>query len=601
MDGRITAKLSLCALAFAITGSASSEPQASLPAASLAQEPQHDFIVILADQLESAPPIRRAMSARGSAIASAQTSVLAQLQQMGPRQVRSFTTINAFATKLSPSEAEQLAQRPDVKAVVPDRIIRAPRKRTGIDSVPSAIKAPQSANTVSAGGNSPAASGLCGTLEPQGLQLINAAFLDPTLPQAQEVIDGKGEKVTGKGVKVAYLADGLDPRATGFTHRDGSSVFFDFQDFTGDPAGTPTPGGEAFGDASSIAANDAPNGKLLTFDISQFVDAAIDPLPSPCNIQVRGVAPDASIAGLNVFATIGTTTTSNFVQAIEWAVAHDDVDVINESFGGSPVPDSANDPISLANGAAVKAGVTVVVSSGDASIDTIESPSTDPGVISSGATTQYRLYAQTGDGIFHLSKGGIVNNNISSFSSSGFSQLSGRTVDVVAPGDLGWALCSTNPTAFTDCTDFHGGATPIQIFGGTSESSPLTAGEAALVIQAYRSAHRGETPRPALVKQIIMSTATDLGAPASQQGAGLINTLAAVNTALSVDDANGHPKARSSGLLLSPTILQVSAHPGSPQSHSFTVTNTSTRRLRATPALETLSTPVAGANISLQL
>ena len=59
----------------------------------------------------------------------------------------------------------------------------------------------------------------------------------------------------------------------------------DYQDFSGDPAGTPTAGGEAFGDASSIAAQDMPNGAILTFDISQYVNPA-HALPSPCNIRI---------------------------------------------------------------------------------------------------------------------------------------------------------------------------------------------------------------------------------------------------------------------------------------------------------------------------
>jgi hypothetical protein len=71
----------------------------------------------------------------------------------------------------------------------------------------------------------------------------------------------------------------------------------DYQDFSGDPAGSFTLGGEAFGDASSIAAQDMPNGKPLNFDISKFVNAA-HPLASPCNIRIRGMAPGASLVGL---------------------------------------------------------------------------------------------------------------------------------------------------------------------------------------------------------------------------------------------------------------------------------------------------------------
>ena len=191
------------------------------------------------------------------------------------------------------------------------------------------------------------------------------------------------------------------------------------------------------------------------------------------------------------------------------------------------------------------AGVTVVASTGDAgSAGTTGSPSTDPYVIAAGASTQFRLYAQTGDGAQSLAKG-YVSDNISSLSSGGFAQSNARTVDVVAPGDLGWALCSANTSLYTDCTNFQTtpGPTPIQAFGGTSESAPLISGEAALIIQAYRSTHNGADPSPALVKRIIMSTASDLSAPAYEQGAGRINALAAVQLALSIDD---EPKAQGS-------------------------------------------------------
>ena len=89
--------------------------------------------------------------------------------------------------------------------------------------------------------------------------------------------------------------------------------------------------------------------------------------------------------------------------------------------------------------------------------------------------------------------------------------------------------------------------------GGTSESAPLTAGEAALVIQAYRSTHHNANPSPMLVKQIITSTATDLGIPASLQGAGLINSYRAVEAALSYHDTIAKPSPRASELLISHT------------------------------------------------
>ena len=577
----------VCVIALCIAGSALPESLQQI-----AESTQRNVIVILRDQLPNVPPVRGAMEARAQSVTASQTSLITHLQQMRSRQIRSFNMINAFATSVSAAEEAQLAAHPLVQAVVPDRLIHQQRR----------------AQTTGGAGASAATvdwtktSGLCNTLEPQALQLTNTAFMDPSTPQAQRVLDGHGQPVTGRGVKVAFIADGLDPKVRGFIRPDGSNVFIDYQDFSGDPAGTPTNGAEAFGDASSIAAQDEPNGTPLIYDISKFVNAA-HPLPSPCNIRIRGMAPGASLVGLKVYSNLGYTTTSGLVQAIEYAVANDDVDVINESFGGNPYPDQANDPISLADHAAVTAGVTVVVSSGDAgTASTIGSPATDPDVISVGASTQFRLYAQTNYGAQPLAKG-VISDNISAFSSGGFAQRIPRTVDVVAPGDLGWALCSTNVALYTGCTDFESPAqpTPMQDFGGTSESAPLTSGEAALVIQAYRSTHHGADPGPALVKRIIMSTATDLGAPAFEQGAGLINALAAVNVALSVADGNGNPKARGDGLLAKPTSAHVESLPNTHETRSFTITNTGSTKRHVTPSLETLGAPIAGATLNVTL
>src|SRR5262249_17380642 len=154
----------------------------------------------------------------------------------------------------------------------------------------------------------------------------------------------------------------------------------------------------------------------------------------------------------NVFSELGLTTTSTFVQAIEYAVSVDDVDVINESFGANLLPDTGNDPISLANAAAIRAGVTVVASTGDAgTAGTLGSPSTNSDVIAAGGSTSYRLNAQVTNSAYQFSNGRYISNNISPLSSGGFAQVRARTVDIVAPGDLGWALCSNDRVAFFAC------------------------------------------------------------------------------------------------------------------------------------------------------
>ena len=151
--------------------------------------------------------------------------------------------------------------------------------------------------------------------------------------------------------------------------------------------------------------------------------------------------------------------------------------------------------------------MTVTESTGDGGVTgTIGSDAQDPKVISVGASTDSRLYAQTGyAGARVFGNGQWVDDNISALSSSGVTQF-GRTIDLVAPGR--GRLGGLRSPGFASCTNFkRRHAADIQSFGGTSQSAPLTAGVAALVISAYRSTHGGASPTPALVKQIITGTA----------------------------------------------------------------------------------------------
>ena len=81
------------------------------------------------------------------------------------------------------------------------------------------------------------------------------------------------------------------------------------------------------------------------------------------------MAPGASLVALKVFGNADSAFNSRSSRRIDYAVTDDHVDVINESFGGNPFPDSSNDPTRLFNEQAVAAGVTVVASTGDAGVD----------------------------------------------------------------------------------------------------------------------------------------------------------------------------------------------------------------------------------------
>ncbi len=509
------------------------------------------------------------LASRRSWVLQAQAPVLAQLTQVKATRLRSLWLINSIAARMTDGAIARLRANPSVRAIVPDLPVTFPQ--SGSHGQSAAIShRPKSRAAATCTSASHA------LLEPEALQLTNTAFSNRKISQAQNLVNGSG-------VTVAFLADDIDVNTPDLIRSNGSHVITSYRDFTGDgTAKVTTPGGEAFGDASSIAAQ----GRYV-YNADSFVNAALPQHKSCLPIRVEGMAPGASLMALKVLGGDGGDE-ATMIQAVQYAVAHG-ANIINESISSFRNPDSGYDPIEAANDAAVAAGVLVVGISWDGGTagGTMFPPGTDPRILTAGASTQFQSYRQVSFAGSQVIKGGYDSNNISAISSSGVSDDGTKTVDVVAPGDLGWALCApTNaPVYYGDCYNDNYENSPIQLFGGTSEAAPLTAGEAALVIEAYRNSHGGKSPSPEVVKQIIMSTSRDLGSPAGEQGAGLINSLAAVQA------ANSYRLSHRTGtsILTTPASLHTNLNPGQKATFSISATNNGAATETVTPRVVALS------------
>lgn len=563
----------------------------------LAPNANQRVIVMLRDQH---PALSGRQARQVHAFATDRAPIVSQLRQLHVPRLVTYRTVNAIATTVSPAEAANLRRDPAVLAVDPDVLVKGPSPHTNLlrgatPALPHASA--RSTSTVKVN-----RSALCGTpgaprLEPEALHLINADNrTNANAPMRSGPKSAHSLGYTGAGVKIAVFADGMDPNLPDF-QRSGRSAVADYRDFSGEGPNARTGGGEAFGDVSSLVSQGR-----TTYNLNQEINPEFAAPGGTCDVKVLGVAPGAAVHVMKVFGVDNVSFTSVILQGIDWAIQHDHADILSISIGFGGIPTSAAlQPLTAILRNAIAHGTIVVAGTGDSSPSNTESsPALDPGVIGAAASTSYRILAQTNLFLYDLaqtihhgggtpsyrlgqSTPGWLSNQVSTLSSSGVTE-DRRMPDIIAPGDLNWAECSTNTAIYTECENAIGGSTVgLEDFGGTSESAPLTAGTAALVIQAYRQAHGGRTPKPAIVRQIIFSSATDLGISPENQGAGLLNALRAVQLARAYGK-----HAKDGGLVHSPDSIADLGNVKARHRHTVTVKNTGNSKVTIRPVLRTL-------------
>jgi hypothetical protein len=514
---------------------------------------QESVVVVFNDQLSNLPANRAHRAARQATAASMQAPLVAQLKQVRAAHITSLSLLNAVSATMPAAEAQALSHTAGVKEVVPDGTIII---GDATSSTPTAAASAVRKSAVPA----TAADGqqLCNTspstplIEPEALTSIHDASNDPNAT-------GEASSVaTGQGVIVGNVdADSLAGNPN-MIRPNGQHVVID----------APNPNENVYsdefnGDVSTIAAQGA-----VTYTYASQLPYAN--VPANCTFKIVGDATGASLLSTGYFTDTNSqgqivAPESQVIAGLQQAVT-EGVNVVSESYGYGALPGANDDLLEPTNDAMFAAGVVVVESAGDSgSSGTVEAPADDPNVIDAGGTNDLRLLAQA-DGYTK----GWEDDNMTTLSSGGTTPY-GDVVDLVAPGYLALAVAGAGQTP----------PLPTEAFGGTSESAPFTSGAAADVIQAYRDTHGGTTPTPAMVKQILTSTATDIGAESDQQGAGLLNVYAAVEAARQMPGTS-QTRSNAAELVDTPTQLDVQGRGGSTVNSSVTLYNASSQTERVT-------------------
>ena len=291
--------------------------------------------------------------------------------------------------------------------------------------------------------------------------------------------------------------------------------------------------------------------------------------------SITGVAPNAKIVPVKAL-WFGDT-----VYGWLWAAGFDNngtnwkflgqprVDIISNSWGVSTFPtfDAAPgmDILSLILSVLTTphslddnySGVTIISSAGNSGhgYGTIGLPNASPFGISVGATTN-NVYVGYGPFKDQPRFGNTTThyNHVVDFSSRGPSIIGDPKPDVMSIGAHGFTP-SNVLTPKKDSKD-----EPISLFGGTSMAAPIVSGSAAIIIEAMKD--QSKEYDPFLIKNILMSSATDLKNDPFTQGSGLVDVSKALDIVNGTDGifvVHNNKSYENLRTILEPSIVNVNS------------------------------------------
>jgi hypothetical protein len=314
-----------------------------------------------------------------------------------------------------------------------------------------------------------------------------AVHADPPTP-------GDPSWPTGRGVAIALVDSGLDVAHPGFAGRIAADVKIARDGEVG-PGG-----GDADGHGTHVAGILAGDGAM-----SQ-------------NGRLHGLAPGASLVGIDISDSF---TTTSAVRAFQWIHDHRaqyGIRVVSNSWGREKTDAryDPDDPVTRAADALVADGLVVVFSAGNRGRDgsaTLTTEASDPRVITVGAST--------------------LSGRVESYSSRGPALgADGKAVawvkpDLVAPGT---AVFSARTSAKAPAQPASDEDRYYWIMNGTSMAAPQAAATAAMILQQH------PTLTPAAIQAILQESAQGAASPSADAGYGMLDVAAALKAADSLQE-----------------------------------------------------------------